>query len=191
MNTNLVFKNISKHITLQQHEKEYFEGMLQEVHLKKRSFLLRQGDPCHFIHFVNTGILRAYHQDENGKESTLMFASEDWWITDMHCFLNQLPAMVNIQVVQDCSLFKLSLSDLNELYKQVPFFNTFFRILMEKAYCREQLRTIQNLSIPAKERYENFISKYPFIASAVPLKHIASYLGITPEFLSTIRAQRP
>lgn len=98
--------------------------------------------------------------------------------------------MMNIQVVKDCQIIKISLNDLNSLYDQVPEFNTFFRILMQNAYCREQLRTIQNLSVPAKERYYHFLTKYPFIATAVPLKQIASYLGITPEFLSTIRAQK-
>lgn len=190
MNTTFIFTHISKHISLSENEKEFFRDLLQEEHLKKKSFLIRQGNPCHFIHFVNDGILRAYHQDANGKESTIMFATQNWWITDMHCFLNQLPSMVNIQVVKDCSILKLSLQDLNLLYDQIPVFNTFFRILMQKAYCREQLRTIQNLSISAKERYENFLDKYPYIATAVPLKQVASYLGITPEFLSAIRAQK-
>ncbi len=190
MNTNLIFNHIAKHVSLTEEEKTIFRDLLLEEQLPKKSFLIRQGNPCHFIHFVNEGILRAFHQDGNGKESTIMFATQNWWITDMHCFLNQLPSMVNIQVVKDCSILKLSLKDLNLLYDRIPAFNTFFRILMQKAYCREQLRTIQNLSVPAKERYEHFIDKYPFIASAVPLKQIASYLGITPEFLSTIRAQK-
>lgn len=188
--TGLITKNLSRHISLTEQEKSLFFSKIHEQQVKKKSFLLQQGNPCHFIHFVNTGILRAYHQDTSGKESTIMFATKDWWITDMHCFLNRLPAMVNIQVVEDCSIFKLSLHDLNTLYEQIPAFNTFFRILMQNAYCREQLRMIQNLSVPAKERYQHFITKYPFIASAVPLKYIASYLGITPEFLSTIRAQK-
>ncbi len=98
--------------------------------------------------------------------------------------------MVSIQAVKDCRLLKISLNDLNKLYDRIPAFNTFFRILMQNAYCREQLRMIQNLSIPAKARYENFLDKYPFIASAVPLKQIASYLGITPEFLSKIRSEK-
>lgn len=158
--------------------------------MKKKAFVLRQGEPCHHIYYVNTGILRAYHQGSHGKESTIMFASDDWWITDMHCFLNQQAAMVNIQVVKDCHILRLSLRDLNTLYQDIPAFNVFFRILMQNAYCREQLRMIENLTVPAKERYDHFMAKYPFIAEAVPLKQIASYLGITPEFLSMIRARK-
>ena len=117
-----------------------------------------------------------------------MFAVEGWWITDMHCFLNELSAMVSIQAVEESSVLRLSKHQLDQLYKDIPVFNKFFRILMQNAYCREQLRTIQNLSLPAAERYENFMAKYPRIVQKVPLKQIASYLGITPEFLSAIRA---
>lgn len=190
VNTAQIFNYISRHISLKQEEKDHFESVLKEQYLKKKAFILQQGNPCRYIHFVNYGILRAFHRSSQGKESTIMFASSDWWITDMPCFLNQTPAMVSIQVVQDCSILSISLSDLNRLYEKIPVFNSLFRVLMQNAYCREQLRMIQNLSIPAKERYESFLKKYPYIAQAVTSKQIASYLGITPEFLSSIRSQR-
>ena len=119
-----------------------------------------------------------------------MFAVEGWWITDMYCFLNRQPAMVNIQAVEQCNILQISKKNLYMLFDSITSFDKFFRILMQNAYCREQLRMIQNLSLPAQERCKNFISKYPQIANKVPLKHIASYLGVTPEFLSTIRANK-
>ena len=119
-----------------------------------------------------------------------MFATDGWWITDMYCFLNELPAHVSIQAVERSELLSLTRMALESLYEEIPAFNKFFRILMQNAYCREQLRMIQNLSLPAADRYENFLKKYPQIATKVPLKQIATYLGITPEFLSTIRAKR-
>jgi len=163
----------------------YFE----EEHLTKNKFILRQGELCNYIKFVITGLLRAYYLNPEGKDSTVMFAVPDWWITDMHCFLNGLPAMVNIQVVEASSILKLSRENLDKLYDDIPKFNKFFRILMQNAYCREQLRIIQNLSLPAKERYYQFIKNYPQIANKVTLKQTASYLGITPEFLSSIRGK--
>ncbi|MEK6479847.1 Crp/Fnr family transcriptional regulator [Catalinimonas sp. 4WD22] len=190
MNKDLVFANISKHIELTQEEREHVVKLFEECSLKKNEFILRQGDPCNYINFVNEGTLRAFFANSNGKESTLMFAVKDWWITDMYCFLNELPAMVSIQAVEKSNILKLSKKNLDVLFHIMPSFNTFFRILMQNAYCREQLRMIQNLSLPAQERYENFISKYPQIAKKIPLKHIASYLGVTPEFLSTVRANR-
>ena len=143
---------------------------------------------CNHIYFVNQGVLRAFFLNPHGKESTIMFAIKGWWITDMYCFLNELPAMVNIQAVEKSSVLKLSKKNLDELYQNIPSFNEFFRVLMQNAYCREQLRMIQNLSLPSSERYKNFLHQYPQIANSVPLKQIAFYLGITPEFLSTIRA---
>lgn len=190
MKSDLILSSIYKHISLSNEEKEYFLSLLEEENLCKNEFVLRQGESCNHIYFVNSGILRAFHINLEGKDATVMFAVKDWWITDMHCFLNVLPAMVNIQVVAPCNVLKLSKENLDRLYDEIPNFNKFFRILMQNAYCREQLRTIQNLSLPALERYEQFIKKYPHIANAVTLKQTASYLGITPEFLSAIRAKK-
>lgn len=190
VNTALILSNICKYISLNDEEKEHFIGLLQEEHLTRNKFILQQGELCTHINFVNSGILRAYHLNPDGKDSTIMFAVKDWWITDMYCFLNELPAMVNIQVVETCTILKLSKNDLETLYVDIPKFNRFFRILMQNAYCREQLRTVQNLSLPAKDRYEQFIKKYAHIANKVTLKQIASYLGITPEFLSAIRSKK-
>lgn len=189
MNTDIIFSNIQKHITLTPEEKEHLHPLLQEKKLTKNQFILKAGEACHHINFVNSGILRAYYLTPKGKDTTVMFAIRDWWITDMYCFLNELPAMVSIQVVEDCEILTLSKKDLDSLYVDIPAFNIFFRILMQNAYCREQLRMIQNLSLPAKDRYVQFLAKYPQIASRVTLKQIASYLGITPEFLSSIRGR--
>lgn len=190
MNTNLILSNIAKHIELTCEEQEHFVGLLGELSLKKNDYILKQGDQCNHINFVCSGTLRAYFLNPNGKESTIMFAAKDWWITDMFCFLNESPAMVNIQAVEKSSILRLSKKNLDALYNNIFSFNKFFRILMQNAYCREQLRMIQNLSFSASDRYENFIEKHPQIASNIPLKHIASYLGVTPEFLSTIRANK-
>jgi len=190
LKTDLLFSNISKHIHLSEEEKQHFERLLEEQHLKRNDLILKQGDPCLYIYFVNSGTLRAYFLNSNGKDSTIMFAVADWWITDMYCFLNEQPAMVNIQALENCNLLRLSRKNLDKLYEDIPAFNVFFRVLMQNAYCREQLRMIQNLSLPAVDRYENFLQKYPQIANQVTLKQIASYLGITPEFLSNIRSKR-
>lgn len=190
MNTDYIFSNISKHISLNDVEKEHVKSLLREEQGARKQFILRQGEPCNHIYFVNSGILRAYYSNPEGKESTIMFAVKDWWITDMYCFLNDLPAMVNIQVVENCTVLKLSKKNLDKLYADMPKFNKFFRIIMENAYCREQLRTIQNLSLSTKDRYEHFINKYPHIAGKITLKQTATYLGITPEFLSSIRSNK-
>jgi CRP-like cAMP-binding protein len=190
MNTHLLRAHIGKHISLSEAEWAHFQLFLKEEEVSKGAYILRQGEPCQAIHFVNEGMIRAFHLTPDGKDATVMFATADWWITDMYCFLLEQPAMVTIQAVHACSLLKLTKTALDQLYIDLPQFNVFFRVLMQNAYCREQLRVIQNLSLPAKERYDLFLTKYPQIAKHLTQKHIASYLGITPEFLSVIRSSK-
>lgn len=185
-----LFKNIGTHIQLSDSEKAYLTSVFQIVSFAKNEVIQEQGEQCKYIYFLNDGILRAFHINPKGKETTVMFAQKDWWITDMHCFLNEQPAMVNIVAVEVGDMLRLSKEMLEGIYKNIPQFNTYFRILVQNAYCREQLRTIQNLSLSAKERYHKFLQKYPHIARKITLKQTASYLGITPEFLSAIRAEK-
>ena len=190
MPTDLILKNIEKHILPTEDEKEYFLSLLKEETIARKTFLLQEGQLCRNIFYVQSGTIRAYYTDKSGKESTIMFAIADWWITDMYCFINTLPAMLNIVALEDSSIFQLQKKDWDQLLLTNPVFEKYFRILMQNAYIREQLRIIQNLSIAAEERYDNFLLKYPQVVKQVTQKQIASYLGITPEFLSTIRASK-
>jgi CRP-like cAMP-binding protein len=190
MTHDLILSNVAKHILLDEKETAYFISLLKPKDVAKKQFILKEAQPCKNISFVNTGTLRAYYLDKEDKEATIMFAVADWWITDMYCFINKLPAMLNIEAIENSSIFQLKKDDLEKLYSKVPKFERFFRIIMQNAYIREQLRIIQNLSLSAEERYDNFMLKYAHVAQQVTLKQIASYLGITPEFLSTIRANK-
>jgi CRP-like cAMP-binding protein len=185
-----ILTNVSKSISLNTNEIEYFLSLLKIEKVPKKSYILKEGQLCDKITFVCNGILRAYYADSNDKQSTIMFAVEDWWITDMYCFLNARAAMLFIEAVDNSTVIHLSKSSLDNLYAKIPKFEKFFRIIMQNAYVREQLRTIQNLSLTAEERYENFLKKYPQVAKQVTQKHIASYLGITPEFLSVLRSRK-
>jgi CRP-like cAMP-binding protein len=190
MSFNLILSNVAKHIKLDEREVSYFTGLLRKISVSKKDILLRQGDVCKHIYFVNSGALRAYHTDTNDKETTIMFGVADWWITDMHSFLNQQPALMSLEALETSEVLELSKVDLEKLYVDVPKFERFFRIIIQNAYVREQMRVIHDLSMTAEERYEVFIQKYPHIVQRVTQKQIASYLGITPEFLSTIRARK-
>ncbi len=186
----LILKNISKHIQLDEPEISYFTSLLAPKTVPTKSYLQKENQPCNYLTFVNSGILRAYFLNKEGKESTVMFALKDWWVTDMHCFMNEQPAMLNIVAMEKSELLQISKTNLDILLKEVPKFERFFRIIFQKAYIREQLRVIENLSLTAAERYENFANKYPQIIQQVTQKQIATYLGITPEFLSVIRNKR-
>lgn len=119
-----------------------------------------------------------------------MFAVKDWWVTDMYCFTNVLPAMLTIEAIEESVVYQLKKNDLEKLYQHIPQFERLFRILMQNAYIREQLRVVQNLSMTAEERYAIFVQKYPAVACKVKQKQIASYLGITAEFLSMIKRKK-
>jgi CRP-like cAMP-binding protein len=186
----LIVSRIQRHISLDPHGRDYFTSLLKSRVVKRKEYLLIEGQPCKTINYVNRGALRAFYRGPDAKEATMMFAINDWWITDMPCFIKQSAAMISIEAIEDSDVWQLSKDDLDELFIQVPAFERFFRILMQNAYVREQLRTLENLSLPAAERYQNFLKKYPSIAQQVAQKDIASYLGITPEFLSAIRAKR-
>lgn len=190
MSYDLILLNINKHILLDKEEVSFFVSLLKEKCISKRDRLLDAGEVCKQISFVLSGTLRAFHVDKSGKESTIMFAVADWWVTDMFSFLNQQPAMLNIEAIEHSTVLQLLKEDLDKLYIKVPKFERFFRIIIQNAYVREQLRVIQNLSLSAEERYENFLKKYPNVVQQVTQKQIASYLGITPEFLSMIRASK-
>jgi CRP-like cAMP-binding protein len=187
MQTDAILSNIAKHIILDKGEIKYFLSLLEVKELKKKDFLLKEGDACTTFSYVHSGALRGFYRDHHDKEATIMFALADWWITDMPCFVNESPAMIHIEAIAKSYILQLSKDDIDSLFIRIPKFERYFRILMQNAYIREQLRVLQNLSMPAEVRYRKFLEKYPKIVQQVTLKNIASYLGVTPEFLSTIR----
>lgn len=190
MQLDLIHKNISKHITLEADELDYFASLLRPKTLKKKDVLITPGEICRFESFVNKGCLRTVHTDENGVEHILMFAIEDWWTADLYSFLTQTPATLHIDALEDCELLQIEKDDLEKLYTRVPKFERFFRIMMQNAYIAQQQRIMQNLSFTAEERYQQFQKKYPTLGQRIAQKQIAAFLGITPEFLSTLRKRK-
>ncbi len=185
-----ILSNIQKHISISEVEKNHVCSLITPRKLSKGELVLEQGRICNTINFVESGTLRAFHINKDGKESTIMFAIMDWWITDMYCFLNQRPALLNIEALEDSMVLQLKFAQLESLYRDIPKFERFFRILMQNAYIREQLRVLNNISLTTEERYLEFIQKYPQIVQKVSQKQIASYLGVTPEFLSMVKRKK-
>lgn len=185
-----ILSNIGKHVSLEASEVAFFTSLLQYKEIPKKEFLLKEGQLCKTINYVESGALRAFHLSGEGKDSTIMFAIADWWITDMYGFVMEQPAMQNIVAIEASVVWQLRKDDLERLYVRVPAFERFFRIIMQHSYIREQLRVLQNLSLTAEERYDVFLNKYPQVIPYLSQKQIASYLGVTPEFLSTVRRNK-
>lgn len=183
----LIFKNIEKHISLSEVEKEFVSYLLRVIRLNKKETILTQGQIAKKIYFVEQGSVRAFNINDYGKESTIMFAVSDWWITDMDSFMNQSQSSLTIVALEDSQLLELPYQSLQELLVQYPKFERFFRILFQNAYIREQRRALHNISMSTEERYLQFIKQYPAIVEKITQKQIASCLGVTPEFLSSVK----
>ncbi len=187
MNTDLILHNINKHIQLDPNEIDFFTSLLQTKTLKKKEFLLTQGEVCKTENFIVKGCLRTYTLDENGVEHIVMFGIEDWWVGDLYSFLTQSPASYFIDALEDTEVLQISKSNLDILYEKIPKFERFFRLILQNAFIAQQKRINQNLSFTAEQRYIDFIEKYPQLEQRISQKHISSYLGITPVFLSMLR----
>lgn len=189
METELILKNVARHITLDENEKKFFLSVLEPKTLKRKNIYLEAGTVCKYSAFVLDGAMKSFTVDKEGKEHILSFAIRDWWISDMYSLLSQKPAILNIEAIADSEVLMLSRENQQLLYEKIPKFERFFRILIENSLVANQQRLIDNMSSTAEDRYLGFIKKYPTIPSCVPQHNIASYLGITPEFLSKIRAR--
>lgn len=184
---DLILKNVAKHITLSPDEEAVFTQMLESRSLRRKEVLLKPAEVCRHSSFIVEGAVKGYTVDKEGDEHVINFAVRDWWIADMYSLLSQKPGTLTIEAITDSQLLMLSRENQQLLYERVPKFERFFRILTENSLVANQQRLINNLSLTAEERYEHFIKKYPFIVECAPLHTIASYLGMTPEFLSKIR----
>lgn len=161
----------------------------EKLTLKKGTLLLKTNEIVHNQYYVYNGCLRTYFIDPYGKEHTIQFAIKDWWISDYTAFFSTEKAIMNIEVIKDATLYKISKKNIDTLYQDVPILETFFRKKMERAFGGFQKRIVASLALSAKERYISFINTYPNIQKSVKNYHIASYLGVTTESLSRIRKE--
>lgn len=184
-----ILNNICKKINLSDEEKMILIEHLKVTQFQKKSFLLREGEICNFEAYINKGSIRKYYINENGHEFILQFAVEDWWISDIASFHEQKPSKLYIEVLEDSELFILTPNSKEELLSKVPKLERFFRLLVQKSIVAGQNRLINTVSNTAEEKYLEFIKLYPTIPQRVPQHLIASYLGISAEFLSKIRTR--
>ena len=186
---NLLIQNISKHVSLTKEEEALILNVITTEKYKAKQVLIKPGDEAHFTYFVLKGILRSYTVDDNGNAHILSFATPNWWVTDMYSYLTGKPAYMHIDVDEDCEVIILLKKDVDELYLKIPKLERFFRILSENNLVANQQRIINKMALTAEERYEKFVSKYPTVVNCLPQKHIASYIGVTPEFFSKMKSK--
>lgn len=182
--SNILIQNVTNRVSLSQEEQQHLISFFSEREIKKREFLLREGEISRGVAFVTEGILRSYAIDRNGFEHVIQFAPPDWWMVDMYSFVKQKPARLFIDALENTKLLWLSNSDVQRLCTDIPRMDRFFRILAENSVISYQNRLIENLGFLAAERYKSFCEQYPSLIECLPQKQVASYIGVTPEFLS-------
>lgn len=188
-NPAILLHSIQQHVSLNEAEKQRVLLAFTKGLFKRKSYFLRAGEICKQVAFVLEGCLRSYAVDEEGVEHNLQFAPEGWWITDMNSILMAEPATLNIDAIEDSEVLLITREQQDLLFRELPKLERFFRILSEKSMAGSHKRLIDQVSVPAKQRYLNFCKRYPALIKRLPQKHIASYIGVTPEFLSKIKAE--
>ena len=177
-------------IPLSKEEKELVTEKFHARLFRKRQYLLQEGDVCTQCYFVVRGCLRMYMIDDKGSTHILQFAAENYWINDLGSFHSQKPSALNIDALEDTMVLQISRDDLVAIYKQAPKFDRIFRVLIENNFVGVQKRLLQYISSSAEGRYQSFLETYAHLVNRLPQTQIASFLGITPEFLSRLRSKR-
>jgi CRP-like cAMP-binding protein len=190
MDTTLFLENMRRHVKLTEEEEGIVLSKLRPVKLKRKEFLLKQGQVARELAFVVSGCLRAYSLDDNGFEHILQFAPAGWWISDMSSVISRQESLLNVDAIKDSQVLLLSREDQLELFDEVPRLERYFRVLTENGLVSSRMRLIENLSLTARQRYQRFCQTYPNLINEIPQKYIASFIGVTPEFLSKIRGEK-
>jgi len=185
----LLLHSIKERVTISEEEFNFCKTLFIPKKLRKRQFLLQEGDVCKYTSFVEKGMLRTYTVDEKGNEPILQFSSEGWWIADLYSFLTDEPSHYNIEALEDCELLQITKPSWEILLEKIPVFERYFRILIQNNLIATQRRLMGAMSETAEEKYLKLIDNFPGCLQRVPQHMIASYLGITRETLSRIRKQ--
>ncbi len=170
------------------------EGYLRSIAIEKvfpkGTILIRQGEVVNKVYFVNSGCLRSYCIDKRGKEHTLQFAIRDWWISDYIAIHTNELATLTIECLKESMVIEFDAKKMDEILTLFPEFEPFQRKLLERHVVSLHKRILNQLQMTAAERYELFLEQYPDIEQYTRNYHIASYMGITQESLSRVRAEK-
>ena len=184
---DLLYKKINEKITLTEEEFEVCKPLFTQRKLRKRQFILQEGDVSRYNIFVGKGLLRSYTIDDKGSEHILQFAFEGWWTADLYSFFTDEPSLFNIEALEDSELLMITRPSWESLLDKLPAIERYFRILIQNSLIATQRRLLGSLSETAEQKYLKFIKAYPESVQRIPQHMIASYLGITRETLSRLR----
>lgn len=182
-----ILANIKRYVPLDEEDEYQFTQIIRTTNVRRRQFIVQPGFVCTHQTYVLKGALRSYLINKEGVDHTIQFAIEDWFISDFNSYINQSPASLFVEALEDSVIQQIAFQDTEELCARNPKFERFFRLVAQKSFAFSQRRILSNLDKSAEERYLEFQEMYPAIVQRVPQYALASYLGISAEFLSKIR----
>ena len=182
-----LFNNIKRYVALLTSEEEKIAAIVEVVNIKKRQFIDQPGFVSQYRNYVFQGSFRSFFIDNEGKEHTVQIALEDWFVSDFYSYITRTPATLYVEALEDSVLHRMAYNDIEGLCKEIHSLSEYFRISTERAFAYSRKRALSRLSMTAEERYLELADRYPNMVKRVPQKVIASYLGMTPEFMSKIR----
>lgn len=176
-----------KILTLKDDEREELRSRIRERHIRRKQFVLQQDDICKQYTYIVSGCFRMFSVDGKGAEHNIQFAAENDWISDIGSFYSEKPSKLYIEAIEPSLVLQIEKTDLLFMYTHFSRINRNFRVVIENKFVELQNRVLQNISSTAEERYTAFLEQYPDLSNRLPSTQIASYLGVTPEFLSKVR----
>lgn len=182
-----ILNNIKRYVTLNEDDEKQFISIVRTTKIKRRQFIVQPNFICSHQTYVLKGAFRSYFVNEEGIEYTIQFAIEDWFISDFNSYANQSPASLFVEALEDSIVQQIDYNDVENLCNENQKFERFFRLVAQKSFAFSQRRVLSNLGLSAEERYLEFLNLYPSIIQRVPQYALASYLGMSAEFLSKIR----
>jgi len=182
-----ILNNIKRYVSLNKDDEKQFISIIKTTKIKRKQFIVQPGFVCTHQTYVVKGTLRVYFINKQGNEHTIQFAVDDWFASDHYSYINQVPATIYIEALEDSHIQQIEFNDVEHLCLKNQKIERFFRMVAQKSFAYAQRRILSNLDKTAEERYLEFLSMYPNIVQRVPQYALASYLGMSPEFLSKIR----
>ena len=186
-NLQPLIQHIEKIAKLDEAARKDLVAKISYKKIRRKQYLLQEDDVSRHYNFVLTGCLRMYYVDKKGGEHTLQFATKDGWIADIGSLHTNKPSRLSIDALEPSEVLRISKDELIHLYEMHPAFDRYFRVLTENAFVAMQERVLQKISSTAEERYLSFLEKHSHLTNRLSQVHIASYIGVTPEFLSKLR----
>ncbi|WP_299251745.1 Crp/Fnr family transcriptional regulator [uncultured Aquimarina sp.] len=182
-----ILNNIKRYVSLDEDDEQQFISIVRTTKIKRRQFIVQPNFICSHQTYILKGAFRSYFVNDEGIEHTIQFAIEDWFISDFNSYVNQSPASLFVEALEDSTVQQITYEDVENLCDKNQKFERFFRLVAQKSFAFSQRRVLSNLGKSAEERYLDFFNRYPSIVQRVPQYTLASYLGMSPEFLSKIR----